>query len=194
MKLLAIDPGPETCGVVLLDVDQWPPTVLSHRAKTPVADVLTALRSDEQQGVPVACERCAPYGKRSVGAEVFETCEIFGDIRATCRDHGIDFTPIFRREVKMRLGLQVSVGDPQVNEVVRLTYPATGGGKTPQKGTKARPGPLYGLADDSWAALGVGLAWVLERERERRAADLERLKASGDATGPLFDSTLQSTP
>ena len=174
MKLRAIDPGPETCGVLLLDVDVWPPTVLEHRAKTPVDEVLAMLR--DGSGIPVACERVAPYGKRNVGAEVLETCEIFGDIRATCRDHGVDFTPIYRREVKMRLGLQVSVGDPQVNEVVRLHYPATGGGKTPQKGTKARPGPLYGLADDSWAALGVGFAWVLEREREQRAKELEALK------------------
>lgn len=178
-RLLAIDPGPETCGVVLLDVDEWPPKVLKHQAKMPVEELLCTLRDrGNAPGTPrVACERVAPYGNRSVGAEIFETCEVFGDIRGICRCRNINFTAIYRREVKMRLGLQVSVGDPQVNEVVRLTYPPTGGGKKPQVGTKGKPGPLYGIKEDAWAALGVGLAWCLEREREQRAKELEALKA-----------------
>ena len=191
MRLFAIDPGPETCGVVLLDVDEWPPKVLKHRAKMPVEEVLEALRNVRKApggrsifaNFPqVACERVASYNQIA-GNEVLQTCEVFGDIRATCRDHGIDFTPIFRREVKMRLGLQVSVGDPEVSTAIRELYPATGGGKKPQVGIKSKPGPLYGLSFDAWAALGVGLAWVLEREREQRAKELAALKSESAQRG-----------
>ena len=173
MRLLAIDPGPKTSGVVLLDVDVFPPTVLEYTAKMPTDDMLTTLR-EKVASHPVACERVASYNQVA-GNEVMQTCEMFGDIRATCRDHGIDFTGIYRREVKMRLGLLVTVGDAQVNAAIRELYPATGGGKTPQVGIKSKPGPLYGLTFDAWAALGVGIAWCLERERLRRKQDLADL-------------------
>lgn len=36
-------------------------------------------------------------------------------------------------------------------------FPRTGGGATPQIGTKAKPGPLYGVSSHAWAALGVAV-------------------------------------
>jgi hypothetical protein len=74
--------------------------------------------------------------------------------------------------------------------VIKHTYPATGGENKRsgrQVGTKKKPGPLYGFAEHSWAALGVGLAWCLERERKRRAKELEALKAErGEPQPELF--------
>ena len=55
MKLLAIDPGPETCGVVLLDVDEFPPRVVEHRADLSVDDVLFWIA--DRRGDEVAAER-----------------------------------------------------------------------------------------------------------------------------------------
>ena len=36
-------------------------------------------------------------------------------------------------------------------------FPRTGGGATPQIGTKGKPGPLYGVSSHAWAALGVAV-------------------------------------
>lgn len=43
-------------------------------------------------------------------------------------------------------------------------FPRTGGGATPQVGTKAKPGPLYGISTHAWAALGVAVTVAGIRE------------------------------
>jgi hypothetical protein len=185
VRLLAIDPGPETCGVVLLDVDEFPPRVIRAWSEMPVARLLKDLKDPRMAGVRVAAERITGYGKE-VGASTFLTCEVFGKIDLRCADVGLVFADdITRKVVKTRLGLPTTATEAQVNAVMRHTYPATGGGSTPAVGTKAKPGPLYkirhpelstpGEKIHTWAALGVGLAWCLEQERERRAAELAEL-------------------
>ena len=179
MNLLSVDPGPETCGLMILDVDSFPPPVVEQSADVPVADVLAIIVAGKWHGwafSQVAAERVVSY-RQGVGSETFETIEVYGRIWDRCETNGVPFTCISRKEVKARIGLQTSAKMPQVNEVVRLTYPRSGGGKKPQVGTKGKPGPLYGVKDHAWAALGVGLAWCLEREREQRAKELAALKA-----------------
>jgi len=182
MNLLAIDPGPRTCGVVLLDVDEFPPQVLAHDPAVPVDDVLFALADRKWLGHPfeaVAAERFASQRKPLDNDSIF-TIEVSARIWQQCVANVIEYVGIYRREVKRELGLPPTVGNPQVNETLRFTYPATGGphkrlGR--QVGTKKHPGPLYGFSDHTWAALGVGVAWCLRRTRRQRAAELEELKA-----------------
>ncbi len=66
---------------------------------------------------------------------------------------------VFRREVKLALCNSMQAKDANVRRALLDMYPATGGGKTPQVGTKGKPGPLYGVKSHAWAALGVGVAW-----------------------------------
>jgi len=184
MNLLAIDPGPRTCGVVLLDVEVWPPRVIMSWDELPVETLLTGALRDGVVDAgyaldAVAAERVTGYMER-VGASTFETCEVFGDIRNECRHSGVDFSGLNRKEVKSELGLPPTADDAVVNRAVRELYPATGGENKRsgrQVGTKKAPGPLYGLSEHSKAALALGVAWCLRRTRRQRAAELEALKA-----------------
>lgn len=54
-------------------------------------------------------------------------------------------------------GRRVSVGDSNIRAAVIDRFPATGGGKTPQVGTKKKRGPLYGVKGHAWSALAVVL-------------------------------------
>ena len=50
-----------------------------------------------------------------------------------------------------------SAKDSNVRQALIDRFPRSGGGKTPQIGTKGDPGPLYGIKKDEWAALGVAI-------------------------------------
>jgi Holliday junction resolvasome RuvABC endonuclease subunit len=62
-----------------------------------------------------------------------------------------------RREVKSFLCGSQKAKDANIRQAIIDMYPATGGGATPQIGTKSQPGPLYGLKSHCWAAMAVAL-------------------------------------
>jgi hypothetical protein len=64
---------------------------------------------------------------------------------------------IYRRDVKLRLCGTVKAKDANVRQALIDMFPKTGGGKIPQIGTKAQPGPLYGVASHAWAAVAVAV-------------------------------------
>jgi hypothetical protein len=45
--------------------------------------------------------------------------------------------------------------DAEIRRRLIERFPATGGGSIPQIGTKAQPGPLYGVSGHCWQALSV---------------------------------------
>jgi hypothetical protein len=47
--------------------------------------------------------------------------------------------------------------DPNIRQALLDIFPGTGGGATPQIGTKAKPGPLYGVTSHAWSALAVAI-------------------------------------
>jgi hypothetical protein len=84
--------------------------------------------------------------------------------------HGADLSYIDRKDVKMTLcGRCVGVGDSNIRAALLSRYPATGGGKIGQVGTKKLPGPLFGVSKDMWAALGVAITW---NETKRRVYNM----------------------
>ena len=102
----------------------------------------------------VAIEMIASYGM-PVGKEVFETCVWIGRFVAYfgaghCRK-------VYRRQVKSELCGAPRANDSNIRRAILDLYPPTGGGKTPQIGTKAQPGPLYGVKSHIFAAIGVGI-------------------------------------
>ncbi len=76
------------------------------------------------------------------------------------------WTPIYNRDVKMTLCGTMRAKDKNIRAAVIDRYPATGGGKEPQIGTRAKPGPLYGVATHVWSALAIGLTY-LEHRRDK---------------------------
>jgi hypothetical protein len=64
------------------------------------------------------------------------------------------WTPIRRSEVKLHLCGVARAKDANIRQALLDRY----GGKD-AKGKKASPGPLYGIHDDLWSALAIGVTW-----------------------------------
>ena len=161
--LTAIDPGTESSGVVDLDVDVWPPTVLGFEDATDNREITETLGPGAAPCL--AIEMIASYGM-PVGEETFNTCVWIGRFVQAAMPIEADLIP--RLDVKMALCHDSRAKDANIRRAILDLYPATGGGKTPQVGTKKKPGPLYGVKSHSWAALAVGLTWCLKRRSDVR--------------------------
>jgi hypothetical protein len=106
-------------------------------------------------GDHIAIEMIASYGM-AVGREIFETCVWIGRFMQAWRNPKA-VRLIYRRDVKLRLCGTVKAKDANVRQALIDMFPKTGGGKIPQIGTKAQPGPLYGVASHAWAAVAVAV-------------------------------------
>jgi hypothetical protein len=152
MTILAIDPGTEQSG--------W--CMFAHGGVTnsgvmPNAELLDFMQSDHFHIFDhrLAIEMIASYGM-PVGREVFETCVWIGRFKQAW--HTPDAVElVYRKDVKMHLCGTTKAKDPNVRQALIDMFPRTGGGKTPQVGTKGQPGPLFGVSSHAWAALGVAV-------------------------------------
>tara|TARA_R110000782_G_scaffold270328_1_gene370371 strand:+ start:2399 stop:2917 length:519 start_codon:yes stop_codon:yes gene_type:complete len=146
--LLAIDPGTTESGWALFGADG---SLWDHGIS---ANYRLYHEIPDEPYFRVAIEMIASYGM-PVGKEVFETCVWIGRfveffVERHCRK-------VYRRQVKVELCGSPRAKDSNIRQAILDRYPPTGGGKTPQIGTKAQPGPLYGVKSHIFAAIGVGL-------------------------------------
>lgn len=111
----------------------------------------------------LALEMIASYGM-PVGREVFETCVWIGRFIQAWNGN---YRLIYRKDVKLHLCGTTKAKDPNVRQALIDLFPATGGGKTPQIGTKAQPGPLYGVSSHAWPALGVAITAANAKASQR---------------------------
>ena len=153
MRILAIDPGNEKSAYVVYDTatklpvrfgieDNWALHLRFHGSEFDDCD-------------NVAIEMIACYGM-AVGKSVFDTCVWIGRFAelTVCGNF------VYRKDVKMHLCNSMRAKDANIRQAIIDRYESTGGGKTPQIGTKAQPGPLYGVSKDVWAALGVAITYA----------------------------------
>ena len=111
-----------------------------------------------------AVEMIASYGM-PVGREVFETCLWVGRYQEIIHRYNKPFELIYRKDVKQHLCGNLKAKDSNIRQSIMDLFPATGGGKKPVIGTKAEPGPLYGVSNDVWAAVGVALTYHNKQKR-----------------------------
>ena len=153
MKFTAIDPGTTESAYVVLDDMK----VVEH-AKIPNEEMLLWCYKS-QHVVPestVVIEKVASYGM-AVGAEVFETCVWTGRFMEALIRRGVTVDRMTRPQVKMMLCHKTAgVNDAVIRQALIDMY---GPGKEKAIGNKAKPGPLYGIKADQWAALALGVAW-----------------------------------
>jgi len=159
MSMLAIDPGPTRSGFVLLNEDNRVATsgVMLNGA------VLAMLEHWPDPFTNLAIEMIASYGM-PVGREVFETCVWIGRFQQAWEGEQ-PVSLVYRQTVKLHLCGNVRAKDQNVRQALLDLYPATGGGKVPQVGTKRQPGPLYGVSTHAWAALGAAVTAKATRAR-----------------------------
>jgi len=148
VTIFAIDPGPTQSGWCLLDD--------SGVADSGTTDnhVLLA-RVKETNVTTLAIEMVASYGM-AVGASVFETVRWIGRFQQAWRNpEAVQLA--YRKDIKMHLCHSMRAKDANIRQALLDRFPATGGGKTPQIGTKSKPGPLYGVSGHAWSALAVAI-------------------------------------
>ncbi len=155
MIILAIDPGTTKSAYVFYDSDT---KVVSDFGILVNEEMMEFIIDPEftNDCEYMVIEMIACYGM-PVGKEIFETCVWIG--RFIEKWGSITWDRIYRKEVTMHLCNSVKAKDSNVRQAIIDRYPATGGGKKPQIGTKKEPGPLYGVSKDVWAALGVAITF-----------------------------------
>lgn len=171
MNLFAIDPGTEISGWCVFDGE-----VVAASGVMTNEEMLAYIQRGHFaiNGYGLAIEMIASYGM-PVGREVFETCLWIGRfVQAWHRPDAVQL--IYRRDVKLHLCGTAKAKDANIRQALLDRFPRTGGGKTPQVGTKSAPGPLYGVSTHAWAALAVA---VLVTDK---AAHASRIKTNAPAT------------
>jgi hypothetical protein len=145
-RLLAVDPGTTQSGYVVFDG-----TRVLDSGVLPNEEMLSLVRGEAVSHFAV--EMIASYGM-AVGKDVFETCVWVGrfvEAWQTRPGRGPALR-VFRQAVKLHLCHSPRAKDTNVRQALidRLGAP----------GTKAQPGPTYGVKSHAWAALAVAVtAW-----------------------------------
>lgn len=159
MSILAIDPGNvQSAYVIYEDGDICEHHICENAALLARVRGMVSERSNYPYKPEVmAIEMIACYGM-AVGKTVFDTCVWIGRfIQAwePLRSH-----KVYRLDCKMHLCHTPRAQDKNIRQAIIDRYPATGGGKIPQIGTKKQRGPLYGVSKDVWAALAVAITFA----------------------------------
>ncbi len=139
--IFAIDPGTTESGWALLEG--------SRVANSGVSDNHDLLRWVQAgQGADVlAVEMIANMGM-AVGASTFTTVRWIGRFQQAWREpEAVRF--VMRHEVKQHLCQSQRAKDPNIRQALLDLLG--------EQGTKARPGPTYGVRSHAWAALGVAV-------------------------------------
>lgn len=154
--ILAIDPGPEQSAILRYDPATRAIDMDGILPNEAILDVLEPFRNNRY--LTLAIEMIASYGM-AVGKEVFETCVWIGRFSQAW---GQRVELVYRREVKLHLCNSARAKDANVRQALIDRF---GPGKLKAVGLKTKPGPLYGIRKDLWAALGVAVT-VADREED----------------------------
>ena len=146
--IFAIDPGNECSAYVI-----WEEHKILSKGIVPNERMLGLLQPNSSDDL-LAVEMIASYGM-PVGKTTFETCVWIG--RYIERWYPAKWKYVYRLDVKMALCHDSRAKDGNIRQAIIDRFSDTGGGSTPQIGTKKKPGPLYGVSKDIWSALGVAL-------------------------------------
>ena len=160
VAIYGIDPGPESSALVGLDADGIPRMVHIWDNMT----ILLYLRNRRdlrpgKTGPELAIESMASYGM-PVGDPVFVSCYWIGRFAEAW---GGTVRLIKAPAVRAHLCGVAKAKKAHVRRALLDKYPRTGGGATPEIGTKSKPGQLYGFKSHAWSALAVA---VTARESE----------------------------
>ena len=165
MLVLAIDPGNEESGYVLLS-DHYEP--LLH-GKLPNDDLLLYVAS--MQFDTLVLEMVGHYGKgMPAGKTVFDTCVWIGRFIQEAAQRKIPAYTVMRGEEKINLCGSAKAKDANIRQALIDRFARTPNGK----GTKKEPDFFYGFAADAWQAYAVGITWLDKQEAAYGTGDTTR--------------------
>lgn len=144
--ILAIDPGTTHSAFVQYRAGQ----VLDH-GWIPNAEMRQVLIGRDYDNC--AIEMIASYGM-AVGASTFETCLWIGRFVEVAR---VEPVLCYRKDIKIFLCGTMRAKDGNIRQrLLDLVGP---------QGTKAKPGPTYGIKSHTWAALAVAVFAAATHEK-----------------------------
>lgn len=157
-RILAIDPGSERSAWVFLeDGRPWPFGIY------PNEELLECLRKPDdgfatfRSGVDVVVIEEVRSFMARVGREVFETVRWAGRFEEAAQPTPVSL--LGRKEVVSHLTGTARGGDGDVRAALIDRFGGIGG-KAAAIGTKAAPGPLYGIAKDVWSSLAIAVTYL----------------------------------
>ena len=165
--IFAIDAGNTQSGYAIITM---PDFELWAFGKIDNADLLEMLELGhyEEECDIFAFEMVASYGM-PVGKDVFETCVSIGQFEHAARysakhsEFNPKFKYIYRKDEKMTLCNSMKAKDSNIRQALINRY-AKHDFKN-GKGTKKNPDTFYGVSNDVWAAIAVGVTcYELESE------------------------------
>lgn len=160
--ILAIDPGNEQSGVVLIRERDLKPIVAEKITNEELLDNILMdryERLEESECINhVAIEMIASYGM-AVGQSVFETCVWIGRFIQALEDnyYNDSLKFIYRKDEKMNLCGSMKAKDSNIVQALIDRFAPN----TPNKGkgTKKEPGWFYGFKKDIWQAYAVAVTY-----------------------------------
>lgn len=162
MNILAIDPGSEESGWVRITAGH---AIVDHGIDDNEL-MLEMLRSERMADMLVT-EYMEPQGL-PMSKQSMRTLWWIGRFREAWGRPKL-YQEVTRRQVKSHICQSQRARDSNIRQALIDRYPASGGGKTPQIGTKSQPGPLLGMTSHCWAALAVGITYLETMAREKAA-------------------------
>lgn len=153
--IIAIDPGPEYSAYCEYDPVEKRPIKFAKVDNGEMRIYLRMLPSPRPEEDRLIIEMIASYGMPA-GREIFATCVFIGRLielyGAYLQTHLVE-----REEVKLHLCRTKRAKDSNIIQVLRDRF---GDGSKTGKGTKKKPGILYGIKDDCWQALALAVTWA----------------------------------
>jgi hypothetical protein len=161
--MLAIDPGSSQSAFVWFDndgsiLDSGKVTNRSLLDELSAQGRLDRIPNGEQLAIEFPRVRGMAFQQ-----QVLDTCLVAGRLIEAWNG---PWARIDRAQVKLCLCNSTRATDANIRAALLDRYEPTGGGKTPQVGTKSQPGPLYGFKADMWAALAVGITFLERGESD----------------------------
>lgn len=150
MPIVAIDPGSTESAFVV-----WDGVAILRFGKIPNEFVIANLHSPGTAFCDAdycVIEQIRGFGF-TAGNELFDTCIITGRFMEAFGPLQTELMP--RKTAVTHLCGTSKGGDKDVREAIIYRF----GGKEKAIGSKRKPGLLYGIAGDTWAALAVAICW-----------------------------------
>jgi len=151
VRILAIDPGTTESAWMFLE-DGLPTRTFRKGPNDAALEAIYLTSADA-----IVIEEVRSYGM-AVGREVFDTVRWTGRFQEAAARRRIPVDWLGRKDVAVNLCGSAKAKDANVRRALLDRFGGDGA-----KGTKARPGPLYGISADLWSALAVGCTWFDRR-------------------------------
>lgn len=163
--ILAVDPGPTACGLVLYD--ETARRVIWSQPDRPVEMALSDIRDVycSARRPIVAVETVQAQGWKGsspiIGTTTIQTAIVVGRLYQEAVGGDLETTLLYRHEVLS--ALHVSGRGNRDTLVRERLLELHGGTRATACGTKKAPGPLYGVSGHAWSALAVAVACAVRR-------------------------------